>query len=89
MFSPMHVETLNFVVACPPTHRFARMAPDQHGQRGVRPADLAGERFVALDRELPVRREVDRVLRRYEVEVDVTSRVPSRPAAHATRGAHL
>ena len=61
------------VVACPPTHRFARMAPDQHGQRGVRPADLAGERFVAFDRELPVRREVDRFLRRYEVEVDVTA----------------
>ena len=61
------------VVACPPTHRFARMAPDQHDQRGVRPADLAGERFVAFDRELLVRREVDRFLRRYEVEVDVTA----------------
>ena len=61
------------VVACLPTHRFARMAPDQHDQRGVRPADLAGERFVAFDRDLPVRREVDRFLRRYEVEVDVTA----------------
>ena len=61
------------VVACPPTHRFARMAPDQNGQRSVRPADLAGERFVAFDRELPVRREVDRFLRRYAVEVDVTA----------------
>ena len=61
------------VVACPPTHRFARIAPDQHGQRGVRPADLAHERFVAFDRELPPRREVDRFLRRYGVEVDVTA----------------
>lgn len=64
------------VVACLPTHRFARMAPDendQHDQRGVRPADLAGERFVAFDRELGVRREVDRFLRRYGVEVDVTA----------------
>ena len=58
------------VVACPPTHRFARMAAEQGG---VRPADLAHERFVAFDRELPVRREVDRFLRRYEVEVDVTA----------------
>ena len=57
------------VVACPPTHRFARMA----GQGGVRPADLANERFVAFDRELPVRRKVDRFLRRYEVEVDITA----------------
>ena len=54
----MHVETLNIVVTCPPTHRFARRAPDQHGQRGVRPAALAGERFVAFDRKLPLRREV-------------------------------
>ncbi len=58
------------VVACLPTHRFARMAAEQGG---VRPADLAHERFVAFDRELPVRREVDRFLRRYEVEVDVTA----------------
>ena len=58
------------VVACLPTHRFARMAAEQGG---VRPVDLAHERFVAFDRELPVRREVDRFLRRYEVEVDVTA----------------
>ena len=58
------------VVACPPTHRFAQLAAEQGG---VRPADLAGERFVAFDRALPVRREVDRFLRRYEVEVDVTA----------------
>ena len=61
------------VVACPPTHRFARMAAGQNGQAGVRPAALAGERFVAFDRDLPVRREVDRFLKRYEVEVDVTA----------------
>ena len=61
------------VVACHPTHRFARMVPDQHDQLGVRPAELAGERFVAFDRELGVRREVDRFLSQYEVEVDVTA----------------
>ena len=58
------------VVACPPTHRFARMAAEQGG---VRPADLAHERVVAFDRGLPARREVDRFLRRHEVEVDVTA----------------
>ena len=58
------------VVACPPTHRFAQLAAEQGG---VRPADLAGERFVAFDRKLPVRRAVDRFLRRYDVEVDVTA----------------
>ncbi len=58
------------VVACPPTHRFAQMVAEQGG---VRPADLAGERVVAFDRELAVRREVDRFLRRYDVEVDVTA----------------
>jgi len=64
------------VVACPPTHRFARIAADkndQHDQRGVHPADLAGERFVAFDQGLGVRREVDRFLRRYGVEVDITA----------------
>ena len=58
------------VVACPPTHRFARLAAEQGG---VRPADLAHERVVAFDRGLPVRREVDRFLRRHDVEVDVTA----------------
>ncbi len=56
------------VVACPPTHRFARLVAEQGG---VRPADLAHERVVAFDRGLPVRRELDRFLRRYDVEVDV------------------
>lgn len=58
------------VVACPPTHRFARMAARLGG---VRPADLAGERLVAFDRGLPARREVDRFLRRCDVEVSVTA----------------
>ncbi len=58
------------VVACPPAHRFADLAARRSG---VRPADLAGERFVAFDRKLPVRRAVDRFLRRHEVEVTVTA----------------
>ena len=58
------------VVACPPAHRFAARAA---AGSGVRPADLAGERFVAFDRKLPVRRAVDRFLRRHRVEVTVTA----------------
>ena len=57
------------VVACPPAHRFAARA----AAGGVRPADLAGERFVAFERRLPVRRAVDRFLRRHRVEVTVTA----------------
>ena len=57
------------VVACPPAHRFAARAAG----RGVRPAELAGERFVAFDRGLPVRRAIDRFLRRHRVEVTVTA----------------
>ena len=59
----------SMVVACPPAHRFADLAE----RGGVRPADLAGERFVAFDRKLPVRRAVDRFLRRHRVEVTVTA----------------
>jgi DNA-binding transcriptional LysR family regulator len=58
------------VVACSPTHRLAELA-DRQG--GVRPTDLAGEEFVAFDRALPVRREIDRFLRRHEVDVDVAA----------------
>ena len=58
------------VVVCTPDHRFARLASN-HG--GVRPHELAGERFVALDRVLPARREIDKFLRRYDVEVDIAA----------------
>ena len=58
------------VVACPPAHRFAALAAERGG---IRTADLAGERFVAFDRKLPVRRAVDRFLRRHRVEVTVTA----------------
>lgn len=57
------------VVACPPAHRFAAPAAG----RGVRPEELAGERFVAFDRGLPVRRAIDRFLRRHRVDVRVTA----------------
>ncbi len=57
-------------VACPPTHRFAPGAVDEGG---VWPTELAGERFVAFDRELPARRAIDRFLRRHGVEVDIAA----------------
>ncbi|MEE2638909.1 MAG: LysR family transcriptional regulator [Acidobacteriota bacterium] len=58
------------VVTFPPTHRFVALA---RGRGGVRPADLSRERFVAFDRELPVRREIDRFLRRHRVDVSITA----------------
>ena len=58
------------VVACPPTHRFARLAVSDGG---VQPAELTHERFVAFARELPARREIDRFLRRHGVEITITA----------------
>ena len=58
------------VVACAPTHPFARLATDEGG---VWPAELNGESFVAFDRGLPARREIARFLRRHDVEVTVTA----------------
>jgi DNA-binding transcriptional LysR family regulator len=37
----------------------------------VTPADLQGERFVAFDRDLPIRRAIDRALKQQEVAVEV------------------
>jgi DNA-binding transcriptional LysR family regulator len=52
------------VVACAPAHPLARRAT-------VRPADLDGEKFVAFDKGLVIRREVDRFLREHGVTVEV------------------
>jgi len=53
------------VVVCWPGHRFARC-------KSVTALDLAGERFVAFDDGLTIRKEIDRQLRRHKVEVKVT-----------------
>jgi DNA-binding transcriptional LysR family regulator len=37
----------------------------------VEPADLAGEKFVAFDRDLAVRKAIDRALKQHGVKVDV------------------
>jgi DNA-binding transcriptional LysR family regulator len=53
-------------LASNPEHRLAR-------KRRLRPADLEGEKFVAFDRDLPIRREVDRALKQNDVTVQVIS----------------
>jgi DNA-binding transcriptional LysR family regulator len=52
------------VLACPPGHPLAHA-------RGVRVGQLAGARYVAFERGLVIRREVDRFLRDHDVAVDV------------------
>ena len=57
------------VVACLPSHRFAspRAAAD------LKPSDLSGEAFVSFDRGLPVRKEIDRFLRRHAADIRVVA----------------
>lgn len=50
------------VVACGPEHPFA-------AQPAVRPEQLAGEKFIGFDRNLAIRKEVDRFLREHDVFV--------------------
>jgi DNA-binding transcriptional LysR family regulator len=52
------------VLVCHPTHRLAR-------RRSVGAADLQGERFIAFDHDLAIRRAIDRVLRQAGVRVDI------------------
>jgi DNA-binding transcriptional LysR family regulator len=50
------------VLACAPKHRFARL-------RSLRPTQLQAEAYVAFEKGLVIRREVDRFLREQDVEV--------------------
>ena len=59
---PLRTEPM--ILVCHPSHRLAR-------RRSVLPADLDGERFVGFDRDLAIRRAIDRVLRQAGVRVDV------------------
>lgn len=52
------------VLACPPGHRLA-------GRSNVTGRDLMSERFVAFDESLTIRKEIERQLRKHEVEVQV------------------
>ena len=59
---PLRQEPMAFV--CHPGHPLAR-------RRVVLPAQLNGEAFVAFDRELTIRRAIDRALRQHTVRVDI------------------
>jgi DNA-binding transcriptional LysR family regulator len=52
------------VLTCAPGHPLA-------AHKSVKPAQLEGEKFVGFDRELVIRRQVDRFLREHGVSVDV------------------
>lgn len=60
---PLRSETM--VVACPPGHRLA-------SEEAVTAEHLQGEDFVAFDRDLIIRKEVDRYLRQRSVDVNIT-----------------
>jgi DNA-binding transcriptional LysR family regulator len=68
---PWHSQPM--VIACLPTHRFARPDPAAVGRAGLHPKALAGEDFVTFDRGSVVRRAIDRFLRRREVDVRVVA----------------
>ena len=59
---PLRDEPMVFV--CPPGHRLAR-------RRSVAAVDLHGEPFVAFDRDLQIRKAVDRLLKQQGAQVSV------------------
>jgi DNA-binding transcriptional LysR family regulator len=59
---PLRSEPMAFV--CHPAHRLAR-------RKLVAPADLAGEKFVAFDAGLTIRKAIDRAFRAHNVKVEV------------------
>ena len=61
-------EAQKMVVACRPGHRLT----DRNGHE-LSPRELSGERFVAFERGLPVRREIDRFLRRARADVEIVA----------------
>jgi DNA-binding transcriptional LysR family regulator len=52
------------VVVCPPGHLLTKL-------RTIQPVQLHGEKFVAFDRGLVIRTQIDRFLRRHEAAVEV------------------
>jgi DNA-binding transcriptional LysR family regulator len=59
---PLRDEPMALV--CHPNHAFAR-------RRNVRPAELAGQAFVAFDAGLTIRKAIDRALRQHNVRVNI------------------
>jgi DNA-binding transcriptional LysR family regulator len=60
---PWRIERM--VLAVPAGHRFAERTV-------IDPEDLAGERFVAFDEGLPIRRAIDRFLRHHSVAIEIS-----------------
>ncbi len=54
-----------FVLACAPTHPLAVF-------ESVPPSEVCGQEFIAFDKGLVIRREVDRFLREHEVDFKIT-----------------
>jgi len=54
----------HMVLVCHPEHCLA-------GQKKVGGSQLRGEMFVAFDKDLPIRREIDNYLRHYQVKVKI------------------
>jgi DNA-binding transcriptional LysR family regulator len=52
------------VLVAHPTHRLAR-------RRSLSPADLNAEKFIAFDRDLAIRKAIDRALRQHGIKVEV------------------
>jgi DNA-binding transcriptional LysR family regulator len=52
------------VLACSPAHPLARCLY-------VKPEQLAGEKYIGFDKDLVIRKEVDKFLREHEVAVDM------------------
>jgi DNA-binding transcriptional LysR family regulator len=59
---PLRSETM--VLVTHPSHRLAK-------RKQVTPGDLTGEKFVAFDRDLAVRKAIDRSLKQHGVKVEV------------------
>jgi DNA-binding transcriptional LysR family regulator len=59
---PWHSETMGFV--CHPRHPLAH-------RKVISPRDLHGEKFIAFDADLSIRKAVDRYLRQYAVKVSI------------------
>jgi DNA-binding transcriptional LysR family regulator len=58
---PWHHEKL--VLVCSPSHKLAR-------RRRIRLAEIAGEPFIAFERDIPTRKTVDRILKAHRVQVE-------------------
>jgi DNA-binding transcriptional LysR family regulator len=60
--TPWHEEKL--VLVCSPSHKFAR-------RRRIRIAEIADERFIAFERDIPTRKTIDRILKAHRVQVEI------------------